>query len=38
MNSASLDESDKKLLETIKLHLFDFLDNSYSSLMEEVFT
>ena len=34
INEAALEQSDKKLLELLKNHLIDMLDNSYCGLIE----
>jgi hypothetical protein len=34
VNDAALEQSDKKLLELLKNHLIDLLENSYCGLIE----
>jgi hypothetical protein len=36
INEAALEQSDKKLLELLKNHLIDLLDNSYCGLIEQL--
>ena len=36
INDAALEDSDKKLLEILKNHLIDLLDNSYCGLIEQL--
>jgi hypothetical protein len=36
VNEAALEVSDKKLLEILKTHLIDLLENSYCGLIEQL--